>query len=92
MALSNEEKAARKLIASLDSVGLNPAMVSFAVTNEAVSAQQDALFKLVCCLIKHWGEGDILSTHYTPTASEVERKFLSAAMHEALVREGYTIW
>ena len=92
MAQTPEEKAAKKLIAALDSVGLNPAMVSFAITNEAGNAQQNVLFKVMCCLMKHWATADVLSTHYVPTASEVERKFLSSAMLTALEREGYTIW
>jgi len=92
MAQSNEEKAAKKIIAAIDSHGINPAMVSFAITGEAVNAQQHELFKLVCCLIKHWAESDPLSTHYAPTVEDMERKFLSVAMRDALVREGYTIW
>src|SRR6478609_264624 len=86
MAQSNEEKAAKKIIAAIDSHGINPAMVLFAITGEAVNAQQHELFKLVCCLIKHWAESDPLSTHYAPTVEDMERKFLSVAMRDALVR------
>ena len=92
MPQSNEEKAAKKIIAAIDSLGLNPAMISLAIQNEAVNEQQHALFEFVCCLIKHWAESDPLSTHYNPTVKDMERKILSTAMKEALEAEGYTIW
>lgn len=92
MAMSNEEKAAKKLVAAIDSLGLNPAMVAFAVMDQAVNAQQDLLFQLTCALIKQWSQSDVLSLHYTPTASDMERKFLSQAMVKAIEREGYTVW
>ena len=92
MAMSIEEKAAKKLIASIDSLGINPAMLSLAVTGEAVNAQQHVLFEFVCCLVKHWAETDILSLHYAPTVQDMERKVISKAMLEAIEREGYTIW
>lgn len=92
MAQSNEEKAGKKLIAAIDSLGINPAMLSYYVTGEAVNAQQHLLFEFVCCLVKHWAESDILSMHYAPTKEDMERKVLSKAMLKALEDEGYTVW
>lgn len=92
MAQSIEEKAAKKVIAAIDSLGINPAMLSLHITGTAVNTQQHALFELVCCLIKHWAETDILSLHYVPTKEDMERKVLAQAMLEAIEREGYTVW
>lgn len=92
MAMSNEEKAAKRLIAAIDSIGLNPAMVAFSVMDQAVNAQQHLLFQLTCALIKQWAQSDVLSLHYTPTAADMERKFLSQAMVKAIESQGYTVW